>query len=97
VTEKNEKLDGKTKDVFGGSRLSGFLGFLSWFILLWLLLSLFYRVEDIDPRTGIAVSSRWAWEGTVACTIGWICTSYLSYRLAGGRRNPAISKDKNNQ
>jgi hypothetical protein len=95
VVEKNEKLDEETKDLLGGSRLSKFLFLLSWFIRLCLPLSLFGRIDDYDPQTGTVVSSRWAWEGTVACAIGWMCTAFLSYRLAGGRGNPGIWKDKN--
>jgi hypothetical protein len=78
--DKEGNIFEEIKEHFGGNRLSKLLFFASWFILGLLVKSVF---------------SRWAWEYTVACAIAWLCTSYLSYRLAGGRRNPAIYIDKN--
>jgi hypothetical protein len=82
VAEKDEKLDAEMKEQFGGSRLSKFLFFASWFILLCLPLSFFWRIEDYDPQSGVVVSSRWIWESTVACAIAWFCTAYGSFLLS---------------
>jgi len=82
------------KEQFGGSRLSKFLFFTSWLFLICLVLSFFWRIEDYDLQSKSIVSSRWAWESTVACAVAWLCTLYLSYRLAGGQRNPVIWEDK---
>ena len=87
---EDDKLAKEIKESFGSSRLSKFLFIASWLILLCLGLSVFARIEVYDPRSGIVVSSRWPWEWTVVCAIAWFCTAYLSYRLAGGRRNPVI-------
>ncbi|MBN2272059.1 MAG: hypothetical protein JXN61_15705 [Sedimentisphaerales bacterium] len=89
-----KKVDDDLKEQLGGSRLSKFFFFASWFILLCVPLSFFWRVADYDPQSGAVVSSRWMWEGTVACAIAWLCTAYLSYRLAGGRYNPIIWEGK---
>jgi len=86
VAEKIEKLDEEMKEQFGGSRLSKFLFLVSWIFLICLVLSFFWRIVEYDPQNKTIVSSRWAWESTVACAIAWLCTSYLAYRLAGGRR-----------
>jgi len=97
VVDKNKKLDEEMKEQFGGSRLSKFLFFVSWIFLICLVLSFFWRIAEYDPQGKTIVSSRWVWESTVACAVAWLCTSYLAYRLAGGRRNPIICKDKSQQ
>lgn len=94
MTEKNKKLDKEMKEQFSGSRLSKLIFFISWLFLICLVLSFFWRIEDYDLQNKTIVSSRWAWESTVAFAIAWLCTSYLSYRLAGGRHNPVIWEDK---
>jgi hypothetical protein len=91
VAEKSEKLDEVTKEQFGGSRLSKFLYSASMWILICLAVSFFAQFDAFDR--GTIVSSRWAWEVTVACAIAWLCTAVLAYRLAGGRRNPFIWED----
>jgi hypothetical protein len=93
MVRDDDNLSREIKEGFGTSRLSKLLFVLSWFILLCLLLSAFWRIQDYD-KDGTLVSARWPWELTLVCFILWLCTLYLSYRLAGGRRNPVIWKNK---
>ena len=55
VPGKNEKLDKEMKEQFGGSRLSKFLFFASWFILICFVTSFFWRIEVYDPQSGTIV------------------------------------------
>lgn len=88
-----ENIDESMKNIFKGSWLSKLLFYASWFFLICLFLSFFNRSYDIDPVDGTIISSRWAWEITIACAIAWLSTSYLSYRFAGGRSNPIVLED----
>ena len=88
-----EKL-GKT-DGFGGRLLSKVL-FAFSFILLCLSGAMFLsKIEDYDLISKQVISSRTPWGSAVALLCLGIATGWISYRLAGGKRNPTIWADMN--
>ncbi|MBI4823785.1 MAG: hypothetical protein HY805_06110 [Nitrospirae bacterium] len=83
----------KGSDFFGGNRWSKFLAFLSFIFLCLTGITLISKIQTYDPISQEIISSEIPWKIAILLFALSLITGYISYRLAGGRRNPAIWKD----
>jgi len=83
-----------SSDLFGGNLLSKFLYFLSFIFLCLAGIALLSKIQTYDPASKEIISSETPWKIAILLFIPSVITGYIAYRLAGGKRNPAIWKDK---
>lgn len=81
-------------DLFGGSLLSKILGLSSLIFLIFTFITLMSRMETYDITSKEVVSSEIPWKIAILWFVLSGITGYIAYRLAGGRKNPTIWKDK---
>ena len=86
------KIDGS--GLFGGNLWSKFLFFLSFIFLCLAGITLISKIQTYDPVSKEIVSSETLWRIAILWFILSFITGYIAYRLAGGRQNPTIWKDK---
>lgn len=79
----------------GGSKLSKVLFVISMIFLLLSGITIFSKIKTIDPASGAVLASETPWKVVGIFFFVSILAGYISYRLAGGRKNPAIYKGKN--
>lgn len=83
---------GKT-DGFGGRLLSKVLFGISFVLLCLSGVTFLSKIEDYDLVSQQVVSSKTPWEVAVSLLFFSIVLGWISYRLAGGKRNPTIWAD----
>lgn len=81
-------------DLFGGSLWSKVLFILSFILLFLTVITLMSKIETYDPVSKEIVSSKTPWKIAILLFIISFVTSYIAYRLAGEKKNPAIWKGK---
>jgi len=78
-----------------GNWLSKSLFVLSFIFLCLTGITLISKSETYDPISKKIISSEIPWEIAILWFVLSLITSYIAYRLAAGRRNPSLWKDKN--
>ena len=81
-------------DLFGRSLLSKILGLSSFIFLILTVITLMSRMETYDLTSKEVVSSEIPWKIAILWFVLSGITGYIAYRLAGGKKNPTIWKDK---
>ncbi len=88
--EKLRKTDG-----FGGSLLSKSLFGVSFLLLCLSGVMFLSKIEDYDPISKQVISSKTPWGSVLILLFLGIVIGWISYHLAGGKRNPTIWAEMN--
>ncbi len=91
----SKDINSEFDELTGGSKLSRVLFVISMIFLVLSGITLFSKIQTIDPVSGATLTSETPWKIAGIFLFMSISTGYISYRLAGGRENPAIYKGKN--
>lgn len=92
---KDKDIDNEFNELTGKNKLSKILFVISMILLVLSGITFFSKIKNIDPVSGAVLSSETPWKLVGLFFFVSIITGYISYRLAGGRNNPAIYKGKN--
>lgn len=77
-------------NLFGGNPWSKILGFLSFLFLCLAGITSISKIDTVDLVSKKIISSETPWKIAILWFAFSIVTGYISYHIAGGRRNPAI-------
>jgi hypothetical protein len=83
-----------SSDLFGGNFWSKLLFLCSFLFLCLTGITLMSKMQTYDPISKEILSSETPWKTAVLLFILALVTGFIAYRLAGGKRNPAIWEGK---